>query len=914
MVLLCARGLLGKAAPSTTVASPTAAATAAIPAGIVTAVLHRGLLLPAGATRHIAATPFAPLFPGDRVRTASGDRLAIELRDGSQFLLNGDTDLGIDIPFLHLYHGEIYARVAHPDGSRLVISTDSAIAAVRTAQFDLTSGIHGSVAEAVLTVLVGSVRFTSGPRDVLVTPERQATGSSNASPTRAVVAPMISLAHSRYWPARVMFSPGVKLPAHFPTSHAAALAANEAGVRLQTHPFDISALLTLADAGADKGNALAAQLSYSRALALLPRSNRVQRARAEAGLAATALALDEVHRADVAASAAQRLDPANLEADILRGNAALARGDLSAALRWFAQGHAHHPKAVEPLVAEGLALLLQRQDIAGASALKAALALHQFSSLSGPALVYLGVLATFSVAPDIALSYDLQAVKATPREALGWTSLGGALGRLGQYDKAVQAFSVAAQLGDMYQRASALDNLGYANVELGNLAAQTAAYGAAVAIDAGDANAADGLGWTDVAAGHFTAAVSAFSRAVTLAPGIGELSADYANALWAARKPIAAEAVSRAALRYDPHNASVLLALALALNREGKSASAAYAAAYSARPLALNGAARAALAGTIAFYNGRLAEASTDVQQATRMQPAMYLHWQMLGRVLTSMKQYRDAIGAARRAVALDPADSVSHGVLGTSYLAIGDYQHAEVENRAVLRLDSHQVAARLGLGTIAYHRNAMKQAREEILAEIRAQNEPGNGDDRAAHLASDWLLLGHVNGALLRLWESVLAYDRAIQYDPRNAGAWLDLGRAYDAVHQFVSAEGAYSRAIRLDPKNETSYIALGLDQQEHRRPLDAISTFSAAIQANPNGSQAYVNRAVSEMAVGRMQHAGQDLRQAIMLSPRAPLARYNLGVVLSAQGSDVAARDQMQLAATLLQGQPLEADAWAR
>jgi tetratricopeptide (TPR) repeat protein len=281
---------------------------------------------------------------------------------------------------------------------------------------------------------------------------------------------------------------------------------------------------------------------------------------------------------------------------------------------------------------------------------------------------------------DLALRYELLAAKVKPRDTQRWTALGNTLDLLGRYGDAAGAYSVAANLGNRFQRVAALNDLAIANYYLGNLAAEASAYKSAVAIDAADATSADGLGWTELAAGHFAAAVAAFSRAVTLAPGIAELSADYAHALGVVRRPTTAEAVSRAALRHDPKNPSVLLALARALDQQGNSAATTvYAAGYALRPNAAGSAGNAMLAGTLAFYNGHLGEAYTDVRRATTMQPAVYPHWQMLGLVLTSMKQYREALAAALHAVALDPADSVSHGMLARNYLALGDYYHAEV-------------------------------------------------------------------------------------------------------------------------------------------------------------------------------------------------------------------------------------------
>jgi hypothetical protein len=361
LVLLSAFGLLGVTAPNATIAAPPYSAAQAVPVGSVTSILNSGLVLRAGATRHLAATALTPLFLRDRVRTAAGQRMAIVLRDGTQVLLNSNTDIGIDFPVIHLYWGEIFTRAANSSLYHLVVGTSSATVAVSGTQFDLTSGTPNA-GDTVLTVAAGSARLSNANRTVLVTARGQAAVHSSAAPTRPVVLPVTHIARVTRWANHVPLSREVPLPPHFRTSYLAGQASIAARLRLRTHPNDTNALVTLADADADEGNPLAAQAGYGRALTLLPRSDSAGRARVEVGLAATAIALSDPHGADVAASAAQRLDPTNLQADILRGSAAVARGDLGAALRWFATAHAHHPRAPEALVGEGFTRLLQRQD------------------------------------------------------------------------------------------------------------------------------------------------------------------------------------------------------------------------------------------------------------------------------------------------------------------------------------------------------------------------------------------------------------------------------------------------------------------------------------------------------------------------------------------------------------------------
>ena len=138
------------------------------PVASITTVLHTGLLLRLGMAHPTAAAPFTSLFTGDRLRTGRGQRTAILLQDGSQFLLDENTDLGIAFPILRLYHGEIFGRVPHSGARHAVVRTDAAVAAVQGTAFDVRAGPPGHPDLTVLTVVSGTVSLSNPRGSVLV--------------------------------------------------------------------------------------------------------------------------------------------------------------------------------------------------------------------------------------------------------------------------------------------------------------------------------------------------------------------------------------------------------------------------------------------------------------------------------------------------------------------------------------------------------------------------------------------------------------------------------------------------------------------------------------------------------------------------------------------------------------------------
>ncbi len=869
--------LLG-ALPAASAGGAPAAAPPAVPVASITAVLQSGLLLRAGAGHPTAAAPFTPLFTGDRVRTPQGQRTAILLRDGSQFLLNQNTDLGIAFPILRLYRGEIFARIAHSGNFHVVVRTDAAVAAVEGTQFDISAGLPSSPADTVLTVVEGRVRLSNAHGSVLVLAGEQATANPNTAPSQPVVVQVGGIVR---WTSQVELITTIALPPHYPTPHAAAVAARAALAWLAVHPGDAQARLALADALADQGSAGNAQQQYRRALALLASSNVSGRMRAEIGIAATAFALGDLTGTAAAVAAALALDPSSLEAGLLRGDVALARGDLQGALGAYVALRRLYPHNPRPLVAVGFVLMLQRGTTEARIQLQAALRLRPPGWLVASVLVDLGAIAGFQGDRAGALAYDLRAVTADPRAAIAWIGVGTALGELGRYSEAIQPLTIAGRLGASFERATALDDLGEADYELGLLPKELAAYRAALALNPTDAVAANGMGTAELALGQTTLAIAYTGRAARLAPGLSDLVADYARALWSAHQDMAAEAVCTTALRRDHRSAALYLVLGYALEDAGQTAAAhaAYARAYALRPLASTGAEDAAFAGELAYYAGHMGEAIADLRLSAALHPANYHTWELLSLAEQRAHTDRQAIVAARQAIALNPRDIVAHLVLSQSYERLGDDQGAAAEDHAVLRLDPRQPTMHADLGLIAQRAGHLIAARDQFLTEIRVQSMPPNGGPRAA---------------------SALAVD------------WAELGLIYDALHDPRNGANAYVHALHYNPHKGSYYLLLGRDEQALGQFVQAIASFSAAIHINPRDGNAYYDRGALALRLGILGPAVRDLAHAVALEPRDAPSRLEYGIALERAGRYAAARDQYRIAATLLQGKPLQAAAW--
>ncbi len=856
---------------------PALAAPVAPVAGIIS-VLKSGLVLRSGSDHEIAAAPFESLYTGDRVRTGKGQRTSILLRDGSQFLLNENTDLGIAYPVLRLYHGEVFARVPHTGSFHVVVRTDAAVAAVEGTQFDISAGLAGQAADTVVTVVEGKVRLSNKLGNVLVAAGEEASVNPNTAPSRPQTVPVGGIVK---WTSRVQLTTTIDLPPHFPTPHAATLAAAGALAWLAGHPADPAARLTLADAEADQGNAVGARNDYSRALSSIPKTQPMLRKRAEIGIAAASFALADLPGTKAAATAALVLDPKSLDGHLLVADTALAQGDLVGALTEDTAAAAQFPGNARPQAAMGVVLLLQRKPDLARVALNAALRLKPPRWLKADILIDLADLASLLGDRQGVLDYSLQAVQADPRSSAAWTGVGTSLAELGRYTEALKPLMTATTLGAPFERVIALDNLGEDYYELGSTLAELVVYRKALALSPSDAVAANGLGTAELALGDLDSAVRYTRQAAILAPDLSDLSADYTRALWAAHRYTAAEEVARAALRRDPTSASLELVLGYALDglKQTAAAKTAYAAAYALRPPLFGGAEDSALAGELAFYAGRLTEAVTDLRLSTKLHPANYRAWEMLALVEQQLPDNRAALADAQRALALNARDTVSLLVVGQVDFHLNDDPGTIAAYQAVLRIDPHTIGVHAGIGLVYQRAGQYRNALGQFLAEIKVQNEPTNsGPGTAASLATDW----------------------------------GEVGLSYDALHDVAHGAESWAQALRFNPKKGAYYLALGRDQQALGRTSQALSSFTAAIALNAKDSSAYFDRGELELRLNRTADAARDFGQAVTWAPGDGPSRLLYGIVLAQERHFSAAKVQLTIAVSLFRGDPLEAAAW--
>jgi tetratricopeptide (TPR) repeat protein len=166
-----------------------------------------------------------------------------------------------------------------------------------------------------------------------------------------------------------------------------------------------------------------------------------------------------------------------------------------------------------------------------------------------------------------------------------------------------------------------------------------------------------------------------------------------------------------------------------------------------------------------ADYSGAIAY----LEKATQGLPGNADGWALLGRAYHAMRRYDDAADAYKKAVELAPQNTSFRATYG---LILG--QAGELD---------------------------------EGLAQLqKVTSTPGYKDEAA------WVNLGWIYRNMNKPEESIAAYKKGLEIDPKQWQAALGLGWAYSYTKEYDKAIAAYQQAIQIDPKEAAADASLGI------------------------------------------------------------------------------------------------------
>jgi tetratricopeptide (TPR) repeat protein len=297
-------------------------------------------------------------------------------------------------------------------------------------------------------------------------------------------------------------------------------------------------------------------------------------------------------------------------------------------------------------------------------------------------------------------------------------------------------------------------------------------------------------------------AVAEARKATEADPKNGEAFAILGTALLAADPKNWNEAIEQAqqgATVLDPKNPAVQVAVGKILEAHGNydQAAASYGKAVALDPSYAPG----LQALVVAEANrGNVEQAAASAQKLASQFPQNAEAQLLLGRILLRQKNLDASVAlsasvALKKAVDLSPNNAEANALLGTAYQYTHRPQDAVEAYKRAVELDPNKIEYRttygLLLGLVGQH-----QAAIDILKKVVAT--PGY-KDAAGYINLGWV---YRNAEPKQVEQSIVAYQKALEIDPKNAQAALGLGWAYSYSRQWDNALAAFKKAAELDSK----------------------------------------------------------------------------------------------------------------
>lgn len=335
---------------------------------------------------------------------------------------------------------------------------------------------------------------------------------------------------------------------------------------------------------------------------------------------------------------------------------------------------------------------------------------------------------------------------------------------------------------------------GVALLALGRNEDAAAACRKAIELDARSARAHACLAAALVAAGKGADAVVAARKAVELDSSSAEAHAILGSALHAADPKTWNDAIGEAqdGAFKNPKNPEIQMIVARIFEADGRfdQAAAAYRKALEIDPDFSSG--RAALINA-QFRKGDLDGALVEARKLAAAAPGSGDAQLMLGEFLLRKNDYENAIPPLEKAVQLLPGSANAHAYLARAYHSSGRIKEAMASYAKAVQLDPGNLDVRSNYGLVLGQNGQLPQAAEELKKVVAS---PGYKKTEG------FTNLGWVyrNMDPPKTEESITAYKKAFELDPKNGQAALGLAWSYSYSKRYDEAIASYKQAMQID------------------------------------------------------------------------------------------------------------------
>jgi Flp pilus assembly protein TadD len=144
------------------------------------------------------------------------------------------------------------------------------------------------------------------------------------------------------------------------------------------------------------------------------------------------------------------------------------------------------------------------------------------------------------------------------------------------------------------------------------------------------------------------------------------------------------------------------------------------------------------------------------------------------------------------------------------------------------------------------------------------------------------WKVLGVILKQTGRLPESLIANQKSIKLNSKDAEVHNNMGASLTELDRFQDAEVSYRKAIALKPDYADAYNNLGITLKELGKLEEAEAILRQVITIESDFAESYNNLGGTLKELGKLEEAEASFRQAINLKSDFSEAHNNLGSLL--------------------------------
>jgi tetratricopeptide (TPR) repeat protein len=395
---------------------------------------------------------------------------------------------------------------------------------------------------------------------------------------------------------------------------------------------------------------------------------------------------------------------------------------------------------------------------------------------------------------------------------------------------AKDALAAARAAAQARETPEALASLARAQVRSNDTPTALKTADKALAAGPSSALAHEAKGVVQASMGALPDAIASFRKAVEIDPKLTRARAELASALASSGKGAEAVAEAKNATEADPRSGEAFAALGLALLAENpKNWNEAIAQAQQGVFLNPKSPLVHVAVGALFEANGQVGPAVSSYKSAFETDPSyaparlalvkakeLQGDWKgarddarklgedlpnngeaqyLLGRAHMRASDYAAALPVLEKAVALSPGNAEAHALLANAAFFNGKNDQAVVAYKKALELKPDNLQWRTDYG-LFLARNGDFEAGAAQLDQV--VNSPGYKD------AAGFANLGYVyrNMKPPRLEESIAAYRRALELDPKEEQAALGLAWSYLTAQRYDDSIATYNKVLAMEPR----------------------------------------------------------------------------------------------------------------